>query len=537
MKQKLYIFSAVAMLTLPLISFAQSQQHSKSTFADHLKELTTTPDINNPNLSSTDFERRNMKPKKIPKRGYRKNWDNNTDTWTYAHTFTKQYDSSARETMKEEIDTASKTFKNKTLTTYNILGNLISSRYFSSTHADSAYILTSVDSMEYHSTFPSLVTFNGSYSWNNIMQQLDLNWGYRSTYGVDSGRIISQTNENYINPNWSITELKTFIYLNGLLSQLIIYSIANNTDTIDGRKEYYEYDANNVPMRSTISVWDLMTKTWQNSERFDNFVFNNFHGSLVDILILNTLTMDDVQLTNLVKAIWNGSTWENSIKEEHSYSGNTKISTIYNWDNLNNDWIPSTRSKYTANDTLNSHESEIYDGSKFKKDFRYTTRYDKNGLTLDFVSESWTDSVNNYTTQFRNKYELNYNSEGDLLDATMQSWSIWNPVFTNVYQEIYDSWQTFEDNQNNNNSVLIFDNSSNIIVYPNPASNFVNIKFDNSATGNKVIVIKDLSGRTIESFNTDENNLNISLSSYQSGIYIVNIASEKANTVIKLVKE
>lgn len=76
-------------------------------------------------------------------------------------------------------------------------------------------------------------------------------------------------------------------------------------------------------------------------------------------------------------------------------------------------------------------------------------------------------------------------------------------------------------------------NSTNVSIYPNPASDSLNIKSSNNAIIKSVIIF-DLKGSTV----LTKDNLNISekmisINSLQSGIYMVKVTSEKGSTIIK----
>jgi hypothetical protein len=67
-----------------------------------------------------------------------------------------------------------------------------------------------------------------------------------------------------------------------------------------------------------------------------------------------------------------------------------------------------------------------------------------------------------------------------------------------------------------------------ISVYPNPASNMLNIAFDQAQTGKRIISISNLLGETIVSQEVDlinQNRIQLPLSGLQNGAYLIHIAS------------
>jgi len=75
-----------------------------------------------------------------------------------------------------------------------------------------------------------------------------------------------------------------------------------------------------------------------------------------------------------------------------------------------------------------------------------------------------------------------------------------------------------------------------MLVYPNPASDMLNIIPGNNAAG-ATIVIYDFSGRCIFSHITDGSQLLIPANNFASGLYSVGMLSEQGNVWQKIVVE
>ncbi|MCZ2129963.1 MAG: T9SS type A sorting domain-containing protein [Bacteroidia bacterium] len=540
MKKKHFLILSIALILFPVISFAQTADQPKknnSSFTDIVKSSKVIPNKKASQTHVTQANRRTKITTYKPSSGFQMNWDNGIDTWYYSNNFRTLFDTSKREIMREDMDTAGMGYKNKQVTMYNKNGNEISVRSYSSPDPDSAYVFSSLDSTEYHPTYPTLETFQGSFNWDDFNQTLNLNWGDRSTYDIQSGQILGCTDEGFYGMNWETNTLKTYHYNNGLLTESISFNIQNNTDTTGGEKEVYEYDANNIPVSVTTSTWNTTTKVWELSTKMDSLAFNNYHGSLVDFIILNSIDLEEIQITRTVYLEWNGSAWEFTGKEENSFSGDTAINTVSHWDNITNQWTPAERHTSFNKDTISFYENEQYDSIKFVKTERYQYRYDNQGNFLEFKYETWTDSLNAYTIQSWNRNLLNFDSEGRLLDETEQHWETSTLAFKNSVKKVYLEWQMFEEGDDNNTGASPIKSNAAITVYPNPVSDYANIKFDESILGHKQIIVRDLSGRIVEQLNTNTNTLSFPLNNYPSGIYFINIVSEQTNTVVKLVKE
>jgi hypothetical protein len=76
-------------------------------------------------------------------------------------------------------------------------------------------------------------------------------------------------------------------------------------------------------------------------------------------------------------------------------------------------------------------------------------------------------------------------------------------------------------------------NVFNISIYPNPATDNLTIE----APPSTVIEITNIQGRLIKTFTATGNKTNISVSAFTSGVYILELRTEKGIKVKKFVKE
>lgn len=76
--------------------------------------------------------------------------------------------------------------------------------------------------------------------------------------------------------------------------------------------------------------------------------------------------------------------------------------------------------------------------------------------------------------------------------------------------------------------------SNDLIISPNPASNYLNINLRNG-TSIKSIQITDLTGKTI--LKTDDNNTSLDIGHLQTGFYFATVATENGTTTRKFIKK
>ena len=131
-----------------------------------------------------------------------------------------------------------------------------------------------------------------------------------------------------------------------------------------------------------------------------------------------------------------------------------------------------------------------------------------------------------------------YDSEGDGL--TNDSWNLGSEYYElldeNNVSIKYGRDFGSEESTSIKNEYLGISNSSNsnFLIYPNPASDFINLKSDSGIDG---YLIYDIKGSMIlKSTNNNSNDLSISLKNIYSGIYFIEIKSGTYKETVKFIK-
>ena len=131
-----------------------------------------------------------------------------------------------------------------------------------------------------------------------------------------------------------------------------------------------------------------------------------------------------------------------------------------------------------------------------------------------------------------------YDSEGDGL--TNDSWNLGSEYYElldeNNVSIKYGRDFGSEESTSIKNEYLGLSNSTaiNFLIYPNPASDFINLKSDSGIDG---YLIYDIKGSLIlKSTNNNSNDLSISLKNIYSGIYFIEIKSGTYKETVKFIK-
>ena len=77
------------------------------------------------------------------------------------------------------------------------------------------------------------------------------------------------------------------------------------------------------------------------------------------------------------------------------------------------------------------------------------------------------------------------------------------------------------------------DNQNNLVIYPNPTSNYLTIV--NGGLGVKELTIVDLLGKTVKTSSTNKNSINVA--ELPSGVYFIKISTKEYTVTQKFIKD
>jgi hypothetical protein len=281
-------------------------------------------------------------------------------------------------------------------------------------------------------------------------------------------------------------------------------------------KLVYHYDGNkqetlNYSWEEELSSWSIQIKTLdtfnENGDRINQFrmAMNPISGQW-DTLSNHTYIYDPVLgITSWDYDSWNQTThsWNDLMKGEYDYFENGHEQTyllcqwntsLSRWDSsyfalwiMNTEGKDSTGTYYrwttqdspryidyhywisydeNGNDTLFYQEDPANPESKNK----YVTLYNDNGFKMQETSYDWLDNA--WLGTYRTEYA--YDDDGNLVLSTSQEWNATGQEWLSVRKE--QNYYAIETATHNNSS------ETDLLVYPNPASEYLRIKFDNASS-------------------------------------------------------
>ncbi|MEQ8362168.1 MAG: T9SS type A sorting domain-containing protein [Cyclobacteriaceae bacterium] len=280
---------------------------------------------------------------------------------------------------------------------------------------------------------------------------------------------------------------------------------------------HFEYIYTGLVGEGLGQIWDDTLNDWVDFQKSDR-AYNNdllliseveyfFQNFLWKPLNKYEYTYDNKR--NLILRIGyqvdsNGN-WVQHNKFEQSYYGeDTDFSASYDWDKILNLWVGI---------------------------FKYERLRDNDGNQFLFTTYEWNSSIN--TWKEVTKTESDYNEEGNLVVLTY--YQLENEIWVNSSRRKYYYQQeemiTALEETHPTNPI------NEIILFPNPASHHVELKFDSQ---NIEWSILSLNGLVLNNgnmnLNEDPNNL-IDISTLAPGMYLIEIHSGSSIERRKFIKE
>ncbi|MDD5569541.1 MAG: T9SS type A sorting domain-containing protein [Bacteroidales bacterium] len=252
-----------------------------------------------------------------------------------------------------------------------------------------------------------------------------------------------------------------------------------NNDTVKARQvfsDYYAYD-DGVPEAG----WGLTGSNAKKGKAACKFILNK-SDTLKEVQIYFNRTLNEANKKMFYLGIWTSLVPENVV-----YKSNSPVPFPEFEDSLNEFHTYYLETPLYCSGT-------IYIGW-------YQTTNDNLNMGFDLNNEfGWSGTYNG---------NLFYNTDGTWQNSSYKGALMMRPVFKKVIP------QAVENN----------DFKNNILVYPNPAKDFINIKNETNEKKLRIVIFDFLGRERINSIiNTDSGNTKINLNDFGEGLYIIQIS-------------
>jgi hypothetical protein len=330
-------------------------------------------------------------------------------------------------------------------------------------------------------------------------------------------------------------------YTYGLSSMSLGYSWNKTSGKWDyySRTDYFR-DQNGNDTLYLYSRWNFASNTWLN-QSIDQSIYDAHNN-----------------ISSRISCSWykTYNKWDTLYKQDYTYNTDGKqiLLSLYDWNSASNQWLLSLKCEtfYDANgyDTLYTNNSwDSYSGKWIltRNEHYY---YNENGkdtliIILDWVSDKWVNS---------GKYEYKFNAAGYITSFANYTWNATKNKWTGLFNYGYsydsnhnlsqrynygwnsgtDSWtltskDTYFSSIHFLNGMKIHSLESDMKIYPNPVSDYLNIeKSDNNVLP---VMIYDMNGNLMLNESVTGNEINVQ--SLSPGIYILKVDE----SIFKLIKQ
>ena len=135
---------------------------------------------------------------------------------------------------------------------------------------------------------------------------------------------------------------------------------------------------------------------------------------------------------------------------------------------------------------------------------------------------------------------INHNVYNEISAITADSCYIWND---STYCQSGDYIQIFEADNNCDSIVTLhllitvginhYSQTNEIVVYPNPTTGMLTIRGDNMS----LLQLTDVQGRLLQTWRASDRTMQINLSAYPTGLYLLRIHGNKQSWTYKIIKQ
>lgn len=365
---------------------------------------------------------------------------------------------------------------------------------------------------------------------------------------------IDSNNDSYYVSKKSLSEFDA----NGNLTSIINLIYEDNWE--NDERELFTYNDQNLLTSHTIQEWDGLD--WVND--FKKSITYDANNNITELIYYDwddfsdnwipdyrkVGTYENGEITEITTYFWDES-WQNEEKYLMVYSnGNLIEFSEEEWENSSWQPVLKIENSFNTNNQFISEKFLFWFNGSYMDEYRTVFEYDEMGVKTNKITQYYTGL--SWTNIDREIY--NYSSVGYLTQITMSDWEdddfedterftftnntygqhlrmdseVWMgsewismPMFYQTPKFYYE-----EFDENGAVSGLTEKSEENKIeIYPNPASDFINVKCKDQNIEH--IKIVDINGKlvfeTISSFHANE--VQIPVSQLQSGVYILHVTS------------
>lgn len=298
------------------------------------------------------------------------------------------------------------------------------------------------------------------------------------------------------------------------------------TSLEDSSIEYAIYDGNGNLIVETYADWNKGTKSWDTAYAY--FYTYNSQGLVIedsayDYDFGEPDTKSDYTYDsngNLIATAfyeWDNGSWSGVYRATLAYDGNGRATTTVTESYENGAWINAAKDSLAYTGTANNHTYRLFQmwdtsGKKWVNSFRGVRTLNSNNVPATETSAVYDTMAKQWMVL--GEVDYTYNSNGDIESATTYPIVNGTKLNTPVSVGYYYYRHYF------NVDVKDIAADKEMLVFPNPASTYINVKVPAQAT----ISLVSMTGQTVKQQAVQAaGQATISLSGVPPGNYVLNI--------------
>lgn len=334
----------------------------------------------------------------------------------------------------------------------------------------------------------------------------------------------------------------------------------NNASIMEFDERYYEYyDINGNLGTVMMEEWD--GSAWQPSMRYSalknaagidscGIVYSYDGSAWMPVTKREVMYNAESQVAMVNDYLYNGSEWEDQGMYTYTYNAaGNMLTNVYSMPINDSTWQDSYQIVYTYNsaDQCVQKEMSTYNGTSWDESNKEIYDYNAEGLLASKIFQYYNGSVyeNNYKQEFMYddgmlEYYDNHNWDGSMWVASTRV-NIENNIDENEgtivqWEQNWNAGNFLELVNGNMKETFYFEaytpsaikslDKSMVSIYPNPATDNLNIKVDGSKI--EAVQVYSITGALIMNVTqVQQSHTNIDMSQLQSGLYNVVIKTKE----------
>lgn len=379
--------------------------------------------------------------------------------------------------------------------------------------------------------------------------------------------------------DWKHDTRELYTYDNGGTKETNLLRLSLNLGVWENFYQFNKmYDGNNDLEESIQQTWDMSGMMWNNGSR-DTYTYvapgfvqnheyaiysagswlvfndntyaydamwNEIENVQRDLNFATFMLENKIRYTNFytgqvrnyeIVELWQSpaNIWVNDEKSDYSYNGNGDISLeeIRAWQTMSLDWSDPYRQNiftYDLDDMLEEVLEQIYASGSWNNQTRALYSYTFGNLT-ELVGQEW----NSGTMLWDNSFQQlrTYDVDDNEIELIYETWDLLGGVWEG-FLRILKFWSP-EDTL----SVTFSEFSEETLIYPNPATTVINIKFNSASLQQTKALLYDINGKLIHQtvIVSGLSEFKIPIIENAQGMYILHLENANGKQIFKILKD